>query len=152
MITADQILAHAIGDYILQSHWMSTEKTKTHVAAAVHASFYSLPFLFFRPSVLAFAVIIGTHFFIDRYRLARYVCWAKNFLAPKYINQSKTTQTNQQGQTTLMARWKIRNLPFSECAATGYPPETPAWLSVWLMIIADNICHILINGLALKYL
>ena len=28
MFTADQLVAHAVGDYILQSHWMATEKTK----------------------------------------------------------------------------------------------------------------------------
>lgn len=34
----------------------------------------------------------------------------------------------------------------------GYPKETPVWLSMWLMIIVDNTFHMLINGLALKYL
>lgn len=28
MFTADQFVAHLVGDYILQSHWMATEKTK----------------------------------------------------------------------------------------------------------------------------
>lgn len=41
---------------------------------------------------------------------------------------------------------------FRECAATGYPPDRPPFLAVWLLIIADNILHVLINGLALRYL
>jgi hypothetical protein len=45
-ITADQILAHMVGDYLLQSHWMATEKTKRSLAAGVHAGTYTLPFLF----------------------------------------------------------------------------------------------------------
>ena len=43
LFTADQLVAHAVGDYILQSHWMATEKTKQHFAAAAHAVVYTLP-------------------------------------------------------------------------------------------------------------
>jgi len=71
-------------------------------------------------------MIFGTHELIDRYRLARYVVWTKNWLGP--------------------------NRPWVECSMTGYPAGRPTWLTVWLLIIADNICHICINGLALKYL
>ena len=45
MFTADQLVAHAVGDYILQSDWMANEKTKRSLAAAVHALTYALPFL-----------------------------------------------------------------------------------------------------------
>jgi hypothetical protein len=127
MFTADQLVCHAIGDYVLQSDWMATEKTKRSVAAAAHASWYALPFLFLRPSLAAVAVIIGTHFVIDRWRLARFVCWAKNALWPG-------------------------NPPWRECVATGYPPTRPPWMSVWLLIIADNVMHVLINGAALRWL
>jgi len=126
MITADQLVAHAVGDYILQSDWMATEKTKQNAAAAAHAFTYTLPFLFLTRSPAALAVIMGTHFVIDRYRLARYVVWAKNWLGP--------------------------NKPWAECSATGYPADRPAWLTVWLLIIADNVLHVLINGIALRYL
>lgn len=126
MITADQLVAHAVGDYILQSDWMATEKTKRSLAAAVHALTYTLPFLFITRSPAALALICGTHFVIDRWRLARYVVWAKNWLGP--------------------------NRPWAECVATGYPADRPAWLTVWLLIIADNTLHVLCNGLALAYL
>lgn len=129
MITADQLIAHAVGDYILQSDWMANEKTKKSIAAVAHALCYSLPFLLFRPSLPAFAVIAGTHFLIDRWRLARFVVYAKNFIGPRL--------------------WWY---PWEKCAATGYSSERPPWLSVWLLIIADNVLHVLCNGLALKYL
>ena len=129
MITADQLLCHAIGDYILQSDWMANEKTKKSIAALVHVATYGLPFLFLRPSWKAYAVIIGTHFVIDRWRLARFVVRAKNTLGDGAPSMFKDYAT-----------------------ATGYTAETPAWLAVWLLIIADNIMHVLINGLALKYL
>lgn len=130
MITADQIFAHAVGDYILQSHWMATEKTKKSVAALVHVVFYSIPFIIaFRPSLAALAVIVGTHFVIDRWRLARFVVFAKNRLAP-------------------VDEWAT----WSFSSGTGYPQDVPAWLSVWLLIIVDNAMHIGINALALRYL
>ena len=75
-------LAHLVGDYLLQSHWMATEKTKRWWPAAAHALTYGLPFLLITQSPLALAVIVGTHAVIDRYRLARHVVWAKNQLAP----------------------------------------------------------------------
>lgn len=127
MITADQLLAHAVGDYIVQSDWMANEKTKRSLAAAVHAATYALPFLFLTTSLAALAIIVGTHFAIDRWRLARFVCWAKNLPWPG-------------------AR------PWSECSATGYHHERPRWLAVWLLIIADNIMHVAINGAALRWL
>jgi hypothetical protein len=122
LISADQLLAHAVGDYILQSHRMATEKTKHSIAAALHAVTYGLPFLLLTTSPAALAIIIGTHFVIDRWRLARFVCWAKNWPWQKKVT------------------------------ATGYPDDVPAWLSIWLMIAADNIMHITINGAALRCL
>jgi hypothetical protein len=129
MITADQLVAHAVGDYVLQSDWMANEKTRRSVAALAHVATYALPFLFLRPSFAALAVIVSTHFMIDRWRLARFVCWAKNWIGPRSWVQ-----------------------PWASCSATGYPSERPAWLSVWLLIIADNVLHVLINGVALRWL
>jgi hypothetical protein len=128
MITADQLLAHAIGDYILQSDWMATEKTKRSLAALAHVLCYGLPFLLFRPSWQAITVIVGTHFIIDRWRLARFVVFLKN----------------------VMGDFRADHPNFR--TATGYPAETPPFLSVWLLIIADNVMHVVINGLALKFL
>lgn len=132
MITANQIVCHAIGDYILQSHFMATNKTKRSWVALYHAATYSLPFLFLKPSLFAFAVIVGSHFFIDRYRLARFVVAFKNlfFTTPaEYERMSNEIDM-----------------------ATGFPKDCPPWLATWLLIIVDNICHVLLNGLALRYL
>lgn len=154
-VTADALLAHAIGDYLLQSHWMATEKVKRSVAAAAHALCYTLPFLLLTRDMRALAFIVGTHFVIDRWRLARYVVWAKNFLAPRrYIAESTLTAENPPLR---------RNAPWSECKGTGYPRlaeatgptvapgENPVWLTVWLLIIADNVLHVCMNGLALRW-
>ncbi len=127
MITADQLLLHVIGDYIVQSDWMATEKTKRSFAALIHVVTYALPFLLLTQSITALAVIAGTHFIIDRWRLARFVCWAKNW------------------------PWPGRR-PWSECAGNGYPADRPPWLTTWLMIIVDNTMHVVINGVALRWL
>ncbi len=127
MITADQLLAHALGDYVLQSDWMAREKTSRIVVALVHAVCYSLPFLALRPSLAAWAAIVATHAVIDRWRLARFVVWGKEWLAP------------------------TRPPPFVDCP-TGYPADKPPWLAVWLLIIADNAMHVAINGAALRWL
>lgn len=120
MITADQICAHLVGDYIIQSHWMATEKTRRTIAAVIHAVSYTVPFILLTQSLMALGVICVTHFVIDRFRIARYVVWFKNG-------------------------------PWKPLTATGYPEDAPAWLAVWLLIIADNTMHIIINGVAIGY-
>lgn len=127
LVTADQLIAHAVGDYILQSDWMATEKTKRTLAGLAHVATYILPFLFLTLDPVALAFIAGTHFAIDRWRLARYVCWIKNWLG-------------------------TGNKPWAECKATGYTPDKPPWLAVWLLIITDNTMHVILNGIALAYL
>ena len=126
MLTADQLVAHAVGDYILQSDWMAQEKTKRSLAALCHVGVYLVPFVLLTHSPLALTAIGASHFVIDRWRLARYVVWIKN--------------------------WMGANKPWSECTATGYPPDRPPWLTTWLLIIVDNILHVTCNGVALYYL
>lgn len=126
MFTADQIVAHFVGDYILQSDWMVREKGTNSLAAVVHVVFYTLPFVLITQNPLTLAVIAGSHFAIDRWRLARFVVWAKNRPWPG-------------------------SRPWAECSKTGYPPDMPIWMSTWLLIIVDNTIHIVINGLAIYY-
>jgi hypothetical protein len=125
----EQLILHLFGDYVTQSDWMANEKTKSSIAAGAHALVYAAPFLLLKPSPLALAVILGTHFFIDRFRLARYVVYAKNWIAP----------------TRYWYAW-------ADCRGTGYHSDRPAWLAVWLMIAADNTLHLAINYLALRAL
>jgi hypothetical protein len=129
MFTADQFVAHLVGDYILQSHWMATEKTKRSSAAAIHAVCYTLPFLLITQSPLALAIILGTHFVIDRWRLARFLVWFKN---------GPVRWSDEEGEYCL-----------KHLTATGYQDDVPAWISVWLLIITDNTLHIICNGVAI---
>lgn len=148
-ITADQIVAHLVGDYLLQSHWMATEKVKRSVAALAHAITYTLVFLFLTRSIPALLFIAGTHFVIDRWRLARYVVWAKNLLAPIH-RVEKLPRVSVPGEVPMV--WESEAPPWRRCRATGYDEGLPAWLAVWLLIIADNTLHLLCNGIALSWL
>jgi len=127
MITANQLVAHAVGDYLLQSEWMVREKGSNNLAALAHVVVYTLPFLFLTQNPVTLLVIAGSHFVLDRWRLARYVIWLKNW------------------------PWPGRR-SWEECKETGYPPETPKWMATWLMIIVDNTLHVLINGAAITYI
>lgn len=123
----EQLLLHLVGDYLTQTDWMAREKAKSQIAAMAHAIIYALPFLLLRPSMTAFCVILWTHFFIDHYRLARFVVFAKNWSTDRTL------------------RW-------ADCSESGYHKDTPPWLAFWLLIIADNTLHLCINYAALRWL
>lgn len=123
------LLAHLVGDYVIQSDWMAIEKTKRWLPAVVHAATYTILYVLITQSWLALLVIFGTHAVIDRYRLARHLVWAKNLLAPKRYHY-----------------------PWDECSASGYHRSRPEWLAVWLMIIADNTAHLAINWASVIWL
>lgn len=123
-----QLILHLFGDYISQSDRMANEKVKNIRMALLHAFIYSVPFyIFIDMSVIAFLVIFLTHAVIDRYRVVKYIIFARNRLHDKTL------------------RWE-------DCSATGYHKDKPIWLTVWLMIIADNTLHLTINYLAIAYL
>lgn len=119
-----ELIAHLFGDYILQNHTMAARKTSSSLWAAIHVAFYLIPFLFLTWSPLALAMIAGTHFVIDRFRLARY--WVEFW------------GVGCNG-------WVTRNL---------IEPIEPAppFLAVWLLIIVDNTFHLAINHVALTWL
>ena len=168
------LLAHLVGDYLFQSDWMAQEKVKKSTAALAHAVTYTLPFLFLTRAPLALLFICITHFVIDRWRLAKYVCWAKNWLAPKWIPRdvriegvkhialvydANNPQELTPGLVKLYRREYLRNYPWAECQMSGYrigegeeaslPGAKPAWMAVWLLIITDNTLHLLCNAFAL---
>lgn len=123
-----QLILHLIGDYVFQTDRMADEKVKNFRMALLHAFIYSVPFyIFIDISILAFMVIFLSHAIIDRYRVAKYIIFARNKLHDRSL------------------RWE-------DCSATGYHHDRPIWLTVWLMIIADNTLHLTINYLAIAYL
>lgn len=123
----EQLILHLIGDYVTQTDRMANEKISDIKMAFLHAFIYSVPFFLLDISIAAFLMIFISHALIDRYRVAKYIIYARNYLHD-------------------------RSLKWSECKGTGYHQDKPAWLTVWLMIIADNTLHLSINYLAIAYL
>lgn len=123
------LLAHLAGDYLLQSDWMANEKTRRWWPAWAHALTYGLPYVVVTRSPVALAAIVVSHAVIDHYRLARHVVWVKNLVAPSAYRY-----------------------PWVECSVTGYHRDRPMWMTVWLMIIADNTLHLLVNVGAVRWL
>ena len=122
----EQLIAHLVGDYVLQNHWMATKKTTSSLAAFVHVMLYGLPFLLLVSNPLQWLVIVGTHFAIDRWRLAKYWIEFWGIGCPG---------------------WLSRTFGNDEESATA-----PPFLGVWLLIIVDNTAHLTINYLALSQL
>lgn len=129
MIALQIILAHFIGDYIIQSDWMANEKTKRWLPAVAHGITYTVPYAFITQSLPALLAIALTHIIIDHYRLAKHVSWFKNQFAPKAFRPE-----------------------WAGGKHNGYAATTPVWMSTWLMIITDNTMHLIINALAIVYL
>lgn len=128
MIWILSLLCHLVGDYVLQSHVMATRKTTSWKWAAIHATFYTIPFVGLAllagmsPGwTAALAVIAGTHAAIDRLGIARRWC-----------------------------QWYGVGFPGLWAKAEGFEPPPP-FLGVWLVIIADNTLHLLINTAAIAY-
>lgn len=122
----EQLILHLFGDFVTQSDWMANNKTMRSWPAICHVLVYGLPFLLIG-SCSAVGVICLSHFFIDRFRLIRYLNWSKNWLSPS-------------------------RYPWAECSVTGFHKSTPEWLATWLMIVADATVHLICNYCALRWL
>lgn len=140
-------LAHLVGDYVVQSDWMAARKTSEHLPAVAHAATYTACFLPITRNPRALAVIGVTHFVIDRWRLARHVVWAKNQLAPPLFRHPWDGHVSATGYHDIAAR-EVHGYdpPSDACDAQA----KPTWMSVPLMIVADNTLHLLINRWALR--
>lgn len=121
------LLAHLVGDYVLQTHWEAVEKVNSWTPAVTHAAKYTLPFVALTRSPKALLTIGVTHAILDHYRLAKHVNWARNQLAPKEYRAEGLTNG-------------------------GSPDSVPAGLATALLFITDNTIHMLINEYAIDNL
>lgn len=119
------IVAHLLGDFVLQNHWMGVNKNDQWFPAAVHAVLYTVPFVIFFGFCWALIPISVTHYFIDRYQLVKKY-WV-NF-------------------------WGIGKSGWLPGKLGVQMKDAPPFIGIWLAFIADNAFHLVINGASLHYL
>ena len=132
----EQLILHGVSDFWLQTDKQALNKKNKgwfgFKQCLIHCITYSLPF-FLIGSWKAVLVIFITHFIIDRTNIVAYaLAWKNNvtYDGHKYFPNSK--------------KYNIENL--------GFGLERPFAITIWLYIICDNICHLVCNYLALKFL
>ena len=136
-----QLILHGIGDFFIQTDKWALNKKKKGLygfwCCLIHCITYSLPFLFIG-SIDAVLVIFITHLIIDRTNLIAYLIAIKN-------NVRSVDKIGFWGMAAIKyKKYDISNFGFSK--------ERPFAITIWLYIICDNLCHIICNYLALKYL
>ena len=123
----EQLLIHLIADFWFQPNKMAIKKVEDTKLCLYHALIYTTIFLLLTRSPLALFIIFLSHFLIDRFRLVRYLIFAKNWIME-------------------------RNLEWQKCKMTGFPNDLPSWLAFILLLVIDSSAHLVCNYLALKYL
>ena len=68
------VLAHFIGDFLLQNDWMAIGKKRSSLICTVHVFFYMLPFLFVDLNGFQFLLIAIQHWIQDRTRFVGWYC------------------------------------------------------------------------------
>ncbi|WP_369227827.1 hypothetical protein AB5J52_46705 [Streptomyces sp. R39] len=106
---------------------MATEKVKRWWPAIVHGTTYGLPFLLITQSPLALAEIVATHVVLDRSRVAKYLVWARNLLAP--ASRRVAWAGVQKNQSS--------------------PVAVPPGLANALVMVTDNTVYLAIDAAAL---
>ena len=68
------ILAHFIGDFLLQSDHMAVEKKNSSLVCTIHVLLYMAPFLFVELSWIQFLLIAVQHWIQDRSSFIGWYC------------------------------------------------------------------------------
>lgn len=133
----EQLLIHLFSDYWLQNDWMALNKKKHFWIALMHAIVYTIPFLLLTRSLLALSIICITHAIIDHTNIVCRLNQIKNWDFEKHTLQTGTIQ------------------PFGIATFTDFSDgysDRPIFIRVWLIIIQDNILHLIINYCTLRWL
>lgn len=116
-----KLIAHLLGDYVVQSDYLAIAKTHRNRegvrAATAHAAIYTACHLPLTRNPLRLAVIGITHGLLDHYRPLPRLIHAKDRLLSPH----------------------------------NWPATRPHELPFWLHIVVDNTVHLLINEVALTW-
>lgn len=135
----EQLILHGIGDYFIQTDtWALNKKKKGSFGiwcCTIHCVTYSFPFILIGSWQAVIAIFIS-HWIIDRTKIIGYALAWKNGVKKTVSWNTKTCDFNRE--------YDISNF--------GFGLDRPKIITVWLYIITDNLCHIICNYLALRYL
>lgn len=134
-----QFLCHMFSDYWLQNDWMATNKKKHWFPAIIHGIVYTIPFILLTRSILALSIICISHVIIDHTNIINWLNQLKNFnFKPFAMGYFKPIGSGILQKSSIVLK-------------DGYG-DRPLFIRVWLLIIQDNILHLIINYLCLRYL
>jgi len=74
------LVAHCIGDYIIQNDWMAAGKKKSSLICAIHSILYTTPFVFCGLDWYQLFLILGQHHLQDR---GNFIIWYMNKFGKK---------------------------------------------------------------------
>lgn len=136
---------------------MATRKSRESLPCFIHCVAYTVPFLILTSSYYAIGFIFGTHFLIDRFGLARYLVWLKNWMSPdgyprfKWCSKTGYYDHDQAQHSLQRECTKVADAVEVKTLADDHDICKPVWIRVWLFIIADNTLHLACNAWALWY-
>jgi len=119
----EQLFLHLIGDYIIQNDWMALNKKLKTLKGELACQIHCI--LYSLPFIL-----IGSWEAVIAIYISHYILDRTNIVS--YFLALRNGVDN------------IKNFGFSE--------SRPFAITIWLLIITDNIFHLIFNYLALKYL
>jgi hypothetical protein len=122
------ILAHLIGDYLLQNDWMAQNKQKSSWACTVHVATYMIPFFFCGLTEWQFLLIAIQHWVQDRASV--WIFDNGEFTDGKLYDE----EGHRANQVSFVKYLMIK---------TGHRDFTKEPFAPWSIILTDNIIHIL---------
>ena len=153
----EQLLCHLFGDFALQTDWMAMNKSKKSFNCLVHVLIYTACFLLITTSWKALLVIGITHFILDRWHfILRRLIWLKNHFPlgyPPYAYCNTTGYYDDSPYNTNSMVDYINHFPNGKhWILTCFGKPRHFFITIWIYIVIDNLCHLTINYLAIKYL
>ena len=152
-----QLFAHFFGDFVIQTDWMALNKSKRSFPCLVHVLIYTACFLPITTSWKALLLIGVTHFILDRWHfiLKRLIWWKNHF--PKGYPQYKYCDTTGYYDDSPYNSEEVYRTDWCDIKGNEETLETFGkprhfFITIWLYVATDNLFHIFINYMAIKYL
>lgn len=118
-----QLIFHGIGDYLIQNDWMALNKKK-----------------------ITWQGELACHLHCITYSLPFLFITTWQAVIAIYVTHYIIDRTNIVGWFLAVKNWTFNTENF------GFAKERPIFLTLWLYIIVDNLFHVILNYLSIKYL